>query len=112
MPSTPTTGRVTEGAGAREGREMAAARKTSFVSAARRHLSDADYLEVAGRRMNADHLYGFAWECALKALMIGHGMPMQRTAGVGWRPSVHSDRIHADRCLERLQHYATSRAHS
>jgi hypothetical protein len=41
-----------------------------FDKAAVRHLRDADHLDAAGRRANADHLYGFAAECAVKAALV------------------------------------------
>lgn len=43
--------------------------KEDFLDAHRRHLSDADRLFQAERWANADHLYGIAAECGLKALM-------------------------------------------
>jgi hypothetical protein len=46
-----------------------------FPASARRHLADAKLLEANGRLANAGHLYGFAAECGLKALLIWHGYP-------------------------------------
>lgn len=46
----------------------------SYPDAARRHLTDAKHLHDAGRLANADHLYGVAAECALKAVLQGLGM--------------------------------------
>lgn len=43
--------------------------KEDFLDAHRRHLSDADYLFLDERWANADHLYGVAAECGLKALI-------------------------------------------
>jgi hypothetical protein len=40
-----------------------------FHDAHHRHWDDAERLFVAGRWANADHLYGLAAECGLKALM-------------------------------------------
>ena len=48
----------------------------AFGLAARRHLRDAQHLLVDGRFPNAEHLAGFAAECAIKALLIGfYGLP-------------------------------------
>ncbi|MEY2226759.1 MULTISPECIES: hypothetical protein [Streptomyces] len=41
-----------------------------FASAAERHFWDADYLRTDGRLPAADHLYGFAAECATKSLLL------------------------------------------
>jgi hypothetical protein len=41
-----------------------------FGSAARRHLADAQLLKQSVRLPNADHLAGFAAECALKEILI------------------------------------------
>ncbi|MFF0047834.1 hypothetical protein [Streptomyces sp. NPDC005498] len=44
--------------------------ETHYASAAERHFRDADYLHDDGRLPTADHLYGFAAECASKSLML------------------------------------------
>lgn len=49
---------------------------TDFKDAARRHWEDAELLGSHNRWPNADHLYGFAAECALKAVMVGLGMQL------------------------------------
>ena len=49
----------------RKGNEMQA----DFLDAHKRHWDDAERLFVAERWANADHLYGLAAECGLKALM-------------------------------------------
>ncbi|MFB6844814.1 hypothetical protein ACFCXS_08135 [Streptomyces sp. NPDC056373] len=41
-----------------------------FASAGERHFRDADYLRDDGRLPAADHLYGFAAECATKSLLL------------------------------------------
>ncbi|MYW56288.1 hypothetical protein GTY64_33505 [Streptomyces sp. SID8376] len=41
-----------------------------FAKAATRHFHDADYLHTDGRLPSADHLYGFAAECATKSLLL------------------------------------------
>jgi hypothetical protein len=42
----------------------------NFSEAAGRHWEDAFLLEASRRLANADQLYGFAAECALKAIMM------------------------------------------
>ncbi|MEO5378190.1 MAG: hypothetical protein H7832_10480 [Magnetococcus sp. DMHC-6] len=46
---------------------------TDFCDAAKRHMEDADFLFDNSRLANADHLYGFAAECALKAVINESG---------------------------------------
>lgn len=45
--------------------------KADFKNAYERHQQDADSLFDGKRYANADHLYGLAAECALKAVMKG-----------------------------------------
>jgi hypothetical protein len=47
-----------------------------FQDAARRHHTDALLLDQRQRYGNADHLYGIAAECMLKAIMVGLGAPV------------------------------------
>lgn len=50
--------------------------QADFLDAHHRHWDDAERLFVAERWANADHLYGLAAECGLKALiekLIGQG---------------------------------------
>lgn len=100
-----------------------ARRRNDFASAAFRHFRDGEYLLAdtqVDRRLNADQLYGLAWECALKALMIGFGMAMVPGRPIygqvpAWqlppRPrGSKGDWVHADDALDRLHHHATGRA--
>ncbi|MFV0135027.1 hypothetical protein ACLGIH_17690 [Streptomyces sp. HMX87] len=41
-----------------------------FAKAAKRHFDDADYVHRDSRLPTADHLYGFAAECAVKSLLL------------------------------------------
>lgn len=84
-----------------------ARRYNIYASAAGRHFRDADFL-LAGpslNRMNADQLYGLSWECALKALMIGLGMPISRKR----MPKDKKDQVHAEKAIHRLRHWAGTR---
>ena len=42
----------------------------NYAEAALRHWRDAELLKLEGRIDNADHLYGFAAECALKVVLL------------------------------------------
>ncbi|QVL47243.1 MAG: SAM-dependent methyltransferase [Thiocapsa sp.] len=64
---------------------------TDFKDAAHRHWEDAELLGSRGRWPNADHLYGFAAECALKAVMVGLGMQLGPD---GKPPKPHAVHIH------------------
>lgn len=46
---------------------------TDFSDAANRHWKDGCYLYADSRLANADQMFGFSAECALKAVMIGLG---------------------------------------
>ncbi|MBA3891468.1 MAG: SAM-dependent methyltransferase [Gemmatimonadaceae bacterium] len=70
-----------------------------------RHWRDAQHLEQHGRRDNADHLYGFAAECGLKALMLAFGMQLELGA-----PKDQADRVHADRIWTRYEAYRSGYA--
>jgi hypothetical protein len=48
---------------------------TNYASAAARHWSDAEHLFIASRQDNADQLFGFAAECALKAALFAELSP-------------------------------------
>lgn len=47
---------------------------TNFYNAFSRHDADADLLLENGRWANADHHYGLAAECALKAILLQQGI--------------------------------------
>jgi hypothetical protein len=44
---------------------------TNYSDAAARHWNDGKYLHDAARNDNADQLFGFAAECALKSAIVG-----------------------------------------
>jgi len=47
-----------------------------FYDACKRHWNDAEHLFDQKRLANADHLFGLAAECALKAVMVALGMTL------------------------------------
>jgi len=67
-------------------------RQSAFGAAARRHYDDAVHLCEHSRHASADHLSGFAAECALKDLLVGflgarvpeRGGPPQDQAGTSY----------------------------
>ncbi len=57
---------------------------TSYPESAKRHLQDAEYLwdaHDAARLPNASQLFGLSAECALKAVLVGLGVPTHPTHG-------------------------------
>ncbi|GAA2347281.1 hypothetical protein GCM10010246_37420 [Streptomyces cuspidosporus] len=59
--------------------------KTDYACAGERHYEDAAYLHGDGRLLNADHLFGLAVECLMKALLKrfagAHGVSMRNSGG-------------------------------
>ena len=49
-----------------------------YADATRRHWDDGLFLLEDRRLANADHLFGLAAECALKAVMLPLRSPMKR----------------------------------
>jgi hypothetical protein len=47
--------------------------RTDYACAGERHYGDASYLHGDGRLLNADHLFGLAVECLMKALLLRFG---------------------------------------
>ena len=80
--------------------------KADFQDAHIRHWTDAEYLFQAQRWANADHLYGVAAECGLKALMLKFGMPFDSQKD--W-PKHQEDRSHANRIWLRYESYRCGR---
>jgi hypothetical protein len=54
---------------------------TTFISAARKHLTDASLLVEEKRFDNAAYLCGYVAECCLKALLEIDGMPSVKELG-------------------------------
>lgn len=78
---------------------------TDYSNAARRHWEDGRYLHNDNRLANADHLFGFTAECALKAVMIGLGLPVNSEGS----PSDRKYKIHINDLWDEFQTFAHSR---
>lgn len=61
--------------------------KTNYACAGERHYEDASFLHGDGRLPNADHLFGLAVECLMKALLLRFG----GAGGVSMRDSGGSE---------------------
>lgn len=78
----------------------------NFKEAAQRHYKDAKLLEDNKRLPNADHLYGLAAECALKAIMVGLDANITSSDG----DLVHQNhRVHIDMLWSEFRIFAEGR---
>lgn len=72
---------------------------TDFLDAAHRHLADARLLDREQRYPNADHLYGIAAECMLKAIMVALGAPVSSKGNLHERAhKTHIDLLWSEFC--------------
>lgn len=78
---------------------------TNYRDAAIRHFVDGDTLRAAMRSANADHLYGLAAECALKAVMVGLGMQVTNKGA----PRDHAHKVHMPELWMAFQSFAEGR---
>ena len=81
--------------------------KTDFGDAATRHWEDAELLRGKERWANADHLYGVAAECALKAVRVMLGMETKPDDG---SPSESRHKKHINRIWEEFSTFAAGRS--
>ncbi len=75
---------------------MTGTKTIDFHQAARRHFRDAELLAGHARQANAGHLYGFAAECGVKALLVWKGYPSDPVSGeiIEKRPKKFRVHIH------------------
>lgn len=78
---------------------------TDFSSAAGRHWHDGDHLHSVGRLDNADQLFGFAAECALKAAIVS----LQSPTALGELPDHF--RKHIDQLWNQVPAQSLSKAY-
>lgn len=64
-----------------------------YADAARRHWDDGFFLIDDSRLANADHLFGLAAECALKAVMLPLGMKLTPRGVPEDKRHAHIDRL-------------------
>ncbi|MEW5801537.1 MAG: hypothetical protein AB1847_05455 [bacterium] len=57
------------------------AKVVDFSGASKRHYHDAELLLTNSRIPNAGHLFGFAAECGIKALLVSYGLQVDKTTG-------------------------------
>jgi hypothetical protein len=78
--------------------------QADYHDAHSRHWQDAEQLFQSQRWANADHLYGVAAECGLKALMLKFGMSFDSNRNV---PAKKQDKQHIDGIWARYETYRT-----
>lgn len=80
-----------------------------FFEASRRHHSDATLLQREGRDPNAGHLFGFAAECGVKALLVDCGYPTDLDGDLK-KPDkpIRDARKHIDELTGLLPHIVAS----
>lgn len=78
---------------------------TDYRDAAERHWEDAGCLLADNRAANADHLFGLSAECALKAMMMGLGMPLRPDGA----PKESRHRVHINDLWDEFVSFASSR---
>jgi len=88
--------------------QRSGASQTDFRDAASRHYNDGSFLLQHDRWPNADHLFGLAAECGLKAIMQAFGM---KTTAVGV-PRDTKYRVHIDKLWLEFHAFADRRVPS
>ncbi len=78
---------------------------SDFRDAADRHMVDAKILSGKGHLANADHHFGIAAECSLKAVMVGLGMDTH----VDGTPKDWAHKVHIDLLWAAYQSFAQGR---
>ncbi|MBF0336645.1 MAG: SAM-dependent methyltransferase [Nitrospirae bacterium] len=76
-----------------------------YRDAAQRHYEDAEYLLADARLANADHLFGFSAECALKAVMLSLGMQFKQNK----IPVEEKYRVHINNLWDEFRDFANNR---
>jgi hypothetical protein len=74
-----------------------------FLGSARRHMNDADLLEVNHRNANAGQLHGFVAECGIKAIMRWLGYPTDSEGSPLSLNKAHNLRAHIENIAGRIQ---------
>lgn len=80
-----------------------------YLAASKRHYQDAELLTNSGRIPNAGHLFGFAAECGLKALLISHGLKTDPQTGEIIEPRHPKYRTHINVLINSIHAFSNSR---
>jgi hypothetical protein len=83
-----------------------------FLGSSKRHYQDAELLTSNKRVPNAGHLFGFAAECGIKALLVSQGLKTDPKTGDIIESRPHKYRTHVDVLINNVQPFPSSRIYS
>lgn len=84
-----------------------------FQGASKRHYKDAELLITNKRIANAGHLFGFAAECGIKALLVAYGLETDpRTGDIKETARPSRYKTHVNTLINNVQTFAGSRQYS
>lgn len=83
-----------------------------FSGAGRRHYQDAELLKSNNRIPNAGHLFGFAAECGIKALLVSHGLSTDPTTGDLVETKPYKYKTHVNVLINNVQTFSGSPGYS
>lgn len=82
---------------------------TDFYNAFLRHMADADLLLNNNRWANADHHYGLAAECLLKALLLRQGVSSDAHGDIANDASSRPYKVHINKLWQRYTSFSQRR---
>jgi hypothetical protein len=84
-----------------------------FQGASRRHYRDAELLMTNKRIPNAGHLFGFAAECGIKALLVAYGLKTDpRSGDIQEKKRPYRYKTHVNALINHVQTFAGGRQYS
>ena len=84
-----------------------------FQGASKRHYRDAELLMTNKRISNAGHLFGFAAECGIKALLVAYGLKTDsRTGDIKENKKPYRYKTHVNTLINNVQTFSSSRQYS
>jgi hypothetical protein len=84
-----------------------------FQGASKRHYQDAELLMTNKRISNAGHLFGFAAECGIKALLVAYGLTTDPNTGdIIESKKPYRYRKHINILINNVQTFSGSRPYS
>ena len=87
-------------------------KSVDFFGAGRRHYQDAQLLLNNCRIPNAGHLFGFAAECGIKALLVSHGLPTDPTTGDLVETKPYKYKTHVNVLINNVEAFSNSPMYS
>ncbi|OPY90208.1 MAG: hypothetical protein A4E72_00772 [Syntrophus sp. PtaU1.Bin208] len=87
-------------------------KNVDFQGASSRHFRDAELLMGNKRISNAGHLFGFAAECGIKALLVAYGLETDSSAGDIMEKRPYRYKTHVNTLINNVQTFPGSRQYS